>query len=141
MQIQTTVSKAALLRLSTNIDATGAEFDRLSALADKLAAQMQPVLASGGGQVLPDGAFALGTLALETPIRLELEAADVNNLTVCCERVTWPFSRMSAPLKTAVQELRHTDLKAWADQAEDEALLARMAPERLKALAEKAVTP
>ena len=137
MQIQTTIAKAALLRFSINIDATGAEYDRLSALADKIGEQMHPVLEAGGGQVLPDGGFALGTLALDTPISLELEAADVHNLMACCERVTWPFSRMNAPLKAAVTELRHTDLKAWADQAEDEALLARMAPERVRALAER----
>ena len=137
MEIQTTALKAALLRFSTNVDATGAEYDRLSALADRLADQMRGVVEANGGMVGPDGSFAMGTASAE-PVTLELDAADVHNLTACCERITWPFSRFTGDMKVAVQELRKQDLPAWAAQAEIEATLEKMTPEQRKKLAERA---
>ena len=136
MNIETTALKAALLRFSTNVDATGAEYDRLSALADKLGEQMRGVVEAHGGMVGPDGSFAMGAASAET-VTLELDAADVHNLTACCERITWPFSRFTLDMKTAVQALRKQDLPAWADQAEAQAALDKLTPEQRKAWAAK----
>ena len=137
MEIQTTVLKAALLRFSTNIDATGVEYDKLSLLADKLAEQIRGVVEAHGGQMMPDGGFAMGTASAE-PVTLDLDAKDVNNLAACCERITWPFSRFTSDMKTAVQALRKVDLPAWMDQAEIEMTLERMTPAQRQALAERA---
>lgn len=137
MNIETTALKAALLRFSTNVDATGAEYDRLSLLADKLAEQMRGVVEAHGGMVGPDGSFAMGAASAET-VTLDLDAADVHNLAACAERITWPFSRFTGDMKTAVQALRKQDLPAWAAQAEIEATLERMTPEQRRALAERA---
>ena len=140
MNIETTALKAALLRFSTNVDATGAEYDRLSVLADRLGDQMRETVEANGGKLLDAGGFGMGQdkAASEAPVTLELDAADVHNLIACCERITWPFSRFTGDMKTAVQELRKQDLPAWVAQAEIEATLERMTPEQRRALAERA---
>lgn len=137
MQIETTALKAGLLRFSTNIDATGAEYDRLSELAERIGEQVRGVVESHGGAVLPDGGFAVGDGG-DAAVTLDLSAVDVHNLVACCERITWPFSRFMPSMKTAVRALRKTDLPAWAAQAEIEATLEKMTPEQRKALAAKA---
>ena len=139
MNIETTALKAALLRFSTNVDATGAEYDRLSVLADRLGDQMRETVEANGGKLLDAGGFGMGQdkAASEAPVTLELDAADVHNLIACCERITWPFSRFTGDMKTAVQALRKTDLPAWADQAEAQAALDKLTPEQRKAWAAK----
>lgn len=138
MNIETTALKAALLRYSTNIPATGDEYDKLSDLADRLAEQIRGVVEAGGGVLLDDGVgFAMGEnkAAVMAPVTLTLDAADVHNLAASCTRVIWPFPQFTPDMKLAVRELRKQDLPAWAQQAEDEAMIDRMTPERIRALA------
>ena len=134
MNIETTALKAALLRFSTNVDATGAEYDRLSVLADRLADQMRGAVEANGGTVLPDGGFAMGE-ASDKPVTLELDVKDVNNLTFCCETIKWPFSLFTGDMKAAVQALRKVDLPAWVAQAEAQAALDKLTPDQRKAWA------
>lgn len=135
MQIETTVNKAALLRYSTNIQATAAEYVRLIALADKLADQIKAALGASKAHVLPDGGFA----AMENgPITLDLTAQDVNNLAVCMERFSWPFDRFTAEMRREVTELFSTDIPSWVAQANVEAEMERMTPAQKQVIARKA---
>lgn len=137
MKFETNVYRGCLLQFSTNVDANSEESDLLDDLVQRLTAQLAASVNEAGGQLLPTGfAFPSGA-DLAKPVTLELSQKDINALSVCCQRITWPRSRMNVTQRAELRAMRD-DLAAWVEEAEAESMLEKLTPEQRERLAKKA---